>query len=188
MKPLRYGITGGIGSGKSYVCHLLAKTGAPIFYCDDVAKRIIREDPAVRRLLTDLVGPETYDAEGRLRKSVLAAWLCRGRDASAQVDAIVHPRVAEAFRRWADSQHAAKVYMECALLWESGFDRLVDYAVLVYAPDDVRLRRIMKRDGISADVARRWMALQLSEEEKRRRADIIIPNGDGAKPDLSHII
>lgn len=188
MKPLRYGITGGIGSGKSYVCHLLENAGAPVFYCDDVAKRIIREDPTVRRQLTQLVGPETYDAEGRLCKSVLAAWLCRGRDASAQVDTIVHPRVAEAFRRWTDLQGVEKVYMECALLWESGFDRLVDYTVLVYAPDDVRLRRIMQRDGISAGTARRWMALQMPEEEKRARADIIIPNDDGTTPDISHII
>ena len=91
------GITGGIASGKSYVCRQLEAAGHPVFYCDAEAKRIIRTDPAVRRELTSLVGPEVYAADGQLVKSVLAAWLCRSRSHAAQVDAIVRPRVADAF-------------------------------------------------------------------------------------------
>ena len=97
------GITGGIGSGKSYVCRQLEAAGHPVFYCDDEAKRIIRTDAAVRRELSAVVGSEVYDAGGRLVKSVLAAWLCRGRDYAARVDAIVHPRVAAAFRERAEN-------------------------------------------------------------------------------------
>ena len=96
---LRIGITGGIGSGKSYVCRQLEAVRHEVFYCDEEAKRIIRHDATVQQALRQLVGHEVYDAEGRLVKPVLAAYLCRGREYAAQVDAIVHPRVAEAFAR-----------------------------------------------------------------------------------------
>ena len=89
--PLRIGITGGIGSGKSYVCHQLEQAGHRIFYCDDEAKRIIRTHPDVMDELRALVGAQVYDADGGLNKPVLAAYLCQGRHYSQQVDRIVHP-------------------------------------------------------------------------------------------------
>lgn len=171
-----YGITGGIASGKSAVCRLLHAMGHPVFYCDDEAKRIIRTDPDVRRELTAVVGEGVYDDEGRLVKSVLAAYICRGRDCSERVDAIVHPRVREAYKAWHARQTAETTFMECALLFESGFDRLVDRTVLVHTHDEVRLARLMQRDGISRAQARKWMALQMTEEEKLARADIVISN------------
>lgn len=185
---IRYGITGGIGSGKSYVCRLLEEAGCPVFYCDDEAKRIIATHPVVRRELTALVGPGVYDADGKLQKKTLSAWICSGTEKAEQVNAIVHPRVAEAFRLWCRRQQSGRVYMECALLWESGFDRLVDVTVLVDAPDEVRLQRVMRRDNISEEKARSWMSLQLPEEEKIRRADIILQNTEGQTPDISIII
>lgn len=106
---LRIGITGGIGSGKSYVCRQLEAVGHEVFYCDEEAKRIIRHDATVQQALRQLVGHEVYDAEGRLVKPVLAAYLCRGREYAAQVDAIVHPRVALAFaqRAWLKAHRTA---------------------------------------------------------------------------------
>ena len=171
-----YGITGGIASGKSAVCRLLHAMGHPVFYCDDEAKRIIRTDPDVRRELTAVVGEGVYDDEGRLVKSVLAAYICRGRDCSERVDAIVHPRVREAYKAWHARQTTETTFMECALLFESGFDRLVDRTVLVHTGDNIRLMRLMQRDGISRAQARKWMALQMTEEEKLARADIVISN------------
>ena len=91
------GITGGIGSGKSYVCKQLEQAGHPVFYCDDVAKHIIRTHKDVKRELTALVGNNLYDTNGALVKNVLATYLCKGTTYSHRVDAIVHPRVAEAF-------------------------------------------------------------------------------------------
>lgn len=178
-----YGITGGIASGKSAVCRLLRAMGHPVFYCDDEAKRIIRTDPDVRRELTAVVGEGVYDDEGRLVKSVLAAYICRGGDCSERVDAIVHPRVREAYKAWHARQTAETTFMECALLFESGFDRLVDRTVLVHTRDEVRLARLMARDGISRAQARKWMALQMTEEEKLARADIVISN-DGTPEEL----
>ena len=142
--PARWGITGGIGSGKSYVCRRLAERGFPVFYCDDEAKRLIRTDPELRLRLTEIVGAALYDDAGRLNKAVMAAYLCGGAEQAARVDAEVHPRVAREFLRWAGEQRAPVVVMECALLFEARFDRLVDRRILVAAPRDVRLRRVMR--------------------------------------------
>ena len=226
---LLIGITGGIASGKSYVCAQLEQAGHTVFYCDSEAKRIIRTDPEVRRQLSQLVGSDLYDAQGQLVKSKLAAWLCKGKAHAAQVDAIVHPRVAEAFARRASElsadwegglparlkehglparQHDAGrkpalpealfppfphkqldsvqqliclppqrvLFMECALLFESGFDRLVDCSLLIHVSASTQLQRLMARDHISESKAYEWMALQLSEEQKLERADYVLDN------------
>lgn len=182
------GITGGIGSGKSLVCRMLEEHGYAVFYCDDEAKRIVRSDTQVRGALSQLIDG-VYAADGTLQKSVLAAYLCRGADHAARVDAIVHPAVRRAFIAWAKRQTAERVFMECALLFESGFDRLCHQTVLVYAPTDVRLQRVMQRDGVSREQALRWMALQMPEEEKHRRAHNIIYNArEGEKPDIAPLL
>ena len=221
---LRIGITGGIGSGKSYVCRQLEAAGHRVFYCDDEAKRIIRTDPEVKEELQHLVGEQVYDADGQLVKRVLSSYLCRGRDYAHRVDDIVHPRVAAAFsvaalqmagqrqgksradgffhrgtnsdaynaadgrahpemkpqpvgvQQLRDLQPGEGIFMECALLFESKFDSLVDCSVLVHVSQATQLARLMARDGISEDKAREWMALQLGEEEKMRRADYVLDN------------
>lgn len=172
------GITGGIGSGKSYVCRLLEQTGIPIFYTDDEAKKLIRHHRPLQQQLTAIVGPGLYDAEGRLVKSVMAAFLCRGEDYAEQVNRVVHPCVAEAFRKWAGSQTAPLAGMECALLFESGFNRLVDRTLLVAAPLELRISRVMQRDRLNRQQALHWIQLQMTEEEKRRLADYVIENDE----------
>lgn len=196
--PRLIAITGGIASGKSFVCSRLEATGHRVFYCDNEAKHIIRTDPEVKEALCSLVGKEVYNKEGGLNKAILAAYLCRGKEYAARVDSIVHPRVAEAFRQIAKEIPSAQqnlslprqlsietlsslppkstLFMECALLFESGFDRLVDCSVLVSVSDSTRLRRLMKRDGITQVQAEHWMALQMTEAEKLRRADCVIDN------------
>ncbi|MDY4567876.1 MAG: dephospho-CoA kinase [Alloprevotella sp.] len=176
-RPHRLAVTGGIGSGKSHICRLLSARGLPVFYCDDEAKRLIRHDAEIRRRLTALIGPDVYDQDGRLVKPVLASWICGSKDQAAQVDAIVHPRVAEVFNAWvAAHSESAVVVMECALLYESGFDRLVDEVVAVAVPEDLRLQRVIDRDGVTPEKARAWMALQMPETEKLRRADYVVRN------------
>ena len=204
FSPLRIGITGGIGSGKSYICHQLESAGHSIFYCDDVAKHIIRTHPAVKKELTQLIGKDLYNAEGQLVKSVLAAFLCKGKNFSKQVDAIVHPRVADAFRDFCKEHsseeggnatsvyipqdkrislqtlstlHSSKVvFMECALLFEAGFYRLVDLSILVHVSGETQVKRLMKRDRITRQQAQKWIDLQLSENEKIKRSDAYILN------------
>ncbi len=172
----RIALTGGIGSGKSYVCRQLERLGYPVFYCDEEARRIVRTDPVVHDALVQLVGSRVYTPDGELCKPVLRDYLCGGQTNASQVDAIVHPRVGEAFGQWAVRQSSARVFMECALLFEAGFNRYVDATILVSAPLEMRIARVMSRDGISRSKVLEWMALQMPEAEKARRADYIVLN------------
>lgn len=167
---MRVGITGGIGSGKSYVCKRLAAMGIDVYDCDSAAKRIIRTSPVIREALTRLIGPNTYSIDGQLNKAAVASFLLASESNAHAIDAIVHPAVAANFRQ------SNKEWMECAILYESGFDRLVDKIVLVSAPDEVRIQRVMQRDGISHDKVLEWMGRQWPQEEVRKRADYEIIN------------
>ncbi len=167
---MRVGITGGIGSGKSYVCKRLAAMGIDVYDCDSAAKRIIRTSPVIREALTRLIGPDTYNIDGQLNKAAVASFLLASESNAHAIDAIVHPAVAADFRQ------SNKEWMECAILYESGFDRLVDKIVLVSAPDEVRIQRVMQRDGISHDKVLEWMGRQWPQEEVRKRADYEIIN------------
>ncbi|MBQ7635279.1 MAG: dephospho-CoA kinase [Bacteroidaceae bacterium] len=173
---MHYAVTGGIASGKTWFCNKLRGHGNEVYSCDEAAKRIIRTDPQVREALKALVAGDLYLPDGTLQKRVLAAYLTASPDHAARVNAIVHPKVADDYLRWQRAQTTQHTFMECALLFESGFDRLAERSICIYASEAVRLRRLMRRDGISAEQARRWMSLQMPEEEKRRRADIVIYN------------
>lgn len=173
-----YAITGGIGSGKSYVCRLIEEARRPVFHCDDEARRIMRLDVEVQGELRRLAGDEVYTPGGRLRKEVMRAYLCRGRDHAARVNAVVHPRVALSLMAWqaAFGRTAAPLFVECALLYESGFDRLCDKTIHISCPDEERIRRVMARDRVDRLQATAWLSLQMPEAEKRRRADFVIEN------------
>ncbi|MBO5699295.1 MAG: dephospho-CoA kinase [Bacteroidaceae bacterium] len=173
-----YAVTGGIGSGKTYYCKQLEAQGLPVFNCDIEAKRIIRTDHEVKTQLIATVGPEVYDEQGQLQKAVLAAFICRGEAYANQVDRIVHPKVASVFKTWAREhlQTHKDVYMECALLYETGFDQFVDEVILVTANIETRIERVMARDNVTREKALAWMALQMPEEEKARRAHHIVRN------------
>jgi dephospho-CoA kinase len=173
--PLRIAITGGIGSGKSHVCRFVEEMGYPVFYCDDWAKHIIRTDAELQRQLSALVGQDLF-AEGVLNKGMLAAFLCQGPEYSKQVDRLVHPRVAKAFAEWTERQSGDIVFMECALLFESGFESLVDHSICVTVSESQRIQRVMSRDGVTHEKVLEWMRLQMPEEEKKQRADFIIIN------------
>lgn len=154
---MKTAITGGIGSGKSFVCHLLRQHGIDVFDCDSVAKDIIANDTIVRGELESLVGTT-------LTKESLGAFLRASTANAARVNAIVHPRVAEAFVQ------SSMEWMECAILFESGFDRLVDRVVVVTCPEEERIRRIIARDHCTADTAHRWLALQMTDKERLQQA------------------
>ena len=171
---MKIAITGGIGSGKSYICHLLNSYGITIYDCDAAAKRLMRGSDHLKEMLTRLIGPDTYHADGTLNKAEVAQFLLASEDNAKAIDDIVHPAVADDFKQ------CGLHWMECAILYESGFDRLVDKVIVVTAPQETRIQRIMQRDGISREKALEWMGRQLSQEEIRRRADFEIIN-DGTK-------
>ena len=170
---MKIGITGGIGSGKSYVCKRLEARGYKVYDCDSAAKRLIRTSDDIRQRLTALIGPDTYNGE-QLNKAVVAKFLLESEDNAKAIDAIVHPAV---FR---DFEASGLQWMESAILYESGAISLVDKAIVVTAPEEVRIQRVMHRDGITREKVLEWMGRQLPQEEVRKRADYEIIN-DGER-------
>ena len=166
---MKIGITGGIGSGKSYVCQRLRARGYEVYDCDNAAKRLMRTSSEIRQQLTALIGPDTY-VDDQLNKAVVAKFLLISEDNAHAIDAIVHPAV---FR---DFETSGMKWMESAILYESGAYRLVDKTIVVTAPEEVRIQRVMQRDGISREKVLEWMARQLPQKEIRRKADFEIVN------------
>ena len=166
---MKIGITGGIGSGKSYVCQRLKAHGIDVYDCDAAAKRLIRTSTTIRQQLTALIGPEVYIGD-QLDKAVVAHFLLESEANAKAIDQIVHPAV---FR---DFEESGMEWMESAILYESGIDRLVDRVIVVTAPLDVRIWRITQRDGITADKALEWIHRQWPQDELLRRADYEIIN------------
>ena len=167
-------ITGGIGSGKSYIARMLEEYDIPIYNTDDEAKRLMVSDEGIRHDLVALLGEEVY-VQGALNKSLLASYLFANAENTARINRIVHPRVKTDFCRWME-QHADKeiVGMECAILFEAGFEDAVDAVVMVYAPEALRIERAMKRDHATEAQIRARISAQMNDEEKCKRADYII--------------
>lgn len=170
---MKVAVTGGIGSGKSFVCRIFEKRGIRIYDCDSAAKRIMSSSAAVRDALTSLLGFSVY-VSGRLNKAVLAKYLLASDENAKRVNGIVHPAVADDFRT------SGYTWMECAILFSSGFDRLVDKVVCVTAPREIRIKRIMERDGISREKAEAWIDCQMSQDIVVARSDYEIVN-DGSR-------
>lgn len=163
-------LTGGIGSGKSYVCSLLKKRGIAVYDCDDAAKRIMRTSNEVITALKHLVGDEVYTTDGILNKARMAEFILQSDDNASAVNAIVHPAVGN------DFMSSGMQWMECAILFESGFDRYADIIICVTAPEEVRVERIMKRDGITREKALQWIHCQMSQHEVLCRSTYEIVN------------
>lgn len=177
---LKLAITGGIGSGKSYVTALLKKRHIPIYNSDAEAKRLMMVSSTIREGLCSLVSSDVYCPDGTLNRTLLAEWMFASAERIERVNALVHPVVKEDFLRWSSQQDAPIVVMECAILFESGFDALVDKVLLVTAPEQVRIERVMKRDNVSAEQVLARIAAQMSDKERSQKADYILNNdGDG---------
>ena len=169
---MRIAITGGIGSGKSYVCRMLEQRGIKIYDCDAAAKRLMRTSGSLQRQLKELVGEDVYSADGVLQKPVLAEFLLASEANKLAINDIVHPAVADDFAA------SGKQWMESAILFESGFDRRIafDHIVCVTAPRQVRIQRIVQRDNITPQRAAEWIDVQMSQQEVAQRSDFCIQN------------
>ena len=176
---IKLGITGGIGSGKSYISSLLREQlNVPVYDCDSEAKRLMGKDKSIQQRLTELVGTHVYK-EGKLQKSALADYLFSDQHHAQEVNAIVHPAVKDDFRKWAEQQKTSVVAIESAILYESGLDTTVDKVIFVDAPKELRIQRVMQRDGSSRQQVEARIKIQRAEEQ-RQKADFIIEN-EGAQ-------
>lgn len=174
---IKIGITGGIGSGKSVVATLLALSGVPVYIADEESKRLTATSPVIRRKLTALLGEAIYTPDG-LDKRRLAACIFRDPDCLQQVNAIIHPEVNRHFQAWTAGLHSPYCAIESAILFESGFDRIVDVRLMVYAPLEMRIRRALTRDRVSRGEVLRRIGNQMSDEIKKERCEYVIYNDD----------
>ena len=181
---LRIGITGGIGSGKSVVSRLFAALGVPVYDSDTRAKWVMANDLVLREQLQAVFGASTYDAAGQLDRPYLARVAFGNPERLAQLNGLVHPRVAEDFAAWTTQQAAAGhayILKEAALLFESGAYKSLDKIITVVAPPELRTARVLLRDAhrTAADV-QRIIDQQLPEAERLTRADCVVYN-DGTQ-------
>jgi dephospho-CoA kinase len=179
---IKLGITGGIGSGKSYISDIVRNLGVPVYDCDSEAKCIINENQEVQTALNQLTGidfsEEVWD------KQKLAAYLFASEENARRVNAIVHPAVKQDFLQWAAASRAPMVGIESAILLESMLADVADKVLLVSASETVRLLRVMKRDGSTEEQVRARMARQASDSILRAHSDFEIVNNGTLRTEL----
>lgn len=175
---IRLGITGGIGSGKSVVSKVLRLMGIPVYDCDSKAKELMRNDPDLRKSLIGIAGKDVYNDDGGINVKYLSSFLFSDKGNRALVDSVVHPCVKSDFLRWIDERDETLVGVESAILFEAGMNLIVDKTVMVYAPEPLRVTRVMKRNGCSQDEAMARIHAQMPDEKKKLLADFVICNDD----------
>lgn len=187
QRPLRVGITGGIGSGKTTACKIFEEFGIPIYYADLQAKRLMQEDPIVRQGLIELFGPAAFSENGTLNRSLISKAVFENAPLLSQLNGIVHPAVFRDVERWHGSfSNVPYTLKEAAILFESGSYQEMHLVVTVSAPVELRISRVMQRDGVSREAVAARMANQWPDEQKVELADFVIVN-DGRQMVLPQV-
>ena len=172
---LRIGITGGIGAGKSLIARVLEHMGYPVFYSDREAKALYDTHQVLKSELIALIGNELYDATG-FKKDLLIQAIFENPSLKEKIENLLHPKVRAAFEDWAAQQSAELVFNEAAILFETGAYLQFNANILVTAPIELRLQRVVSRDGLSIREIEKRISTQWSDERKIRLADFIIVN------------
>ena len=174
---LKIGLTGGMGSGKTTVSKIFSVLGIPVFYADDIAKTIMNEDESLKQSIIHLFGSEAY-IHDQLNRKYIASVVFKDKYKLDQLNALVHPVTIAAADKWIREQTTAYVIKEAALMFEAGAAAHLDYVIGVYAPQYLRLQRVMHRDGaIREDVLAR-MNRQLDETIKMKLCDFVVVNDE----------
>lgn len=171
----KVGVTGGIGSGKSTVCDMLAARGIAVYIADTEAKRLMSSDETLKRDIVALFGDDAY-LHGELNREFLASRVFCDKEALRRLNGVVHPAVMRDFAAWAEAQEGDYVVLESAILFEAGLESSVDATVAVMAPVELRLERAMRRDGTDREKIEERMRNQLSDDERSERAKYAIVN------------
>lgn len=176
----KIGLTGGIGSGKSTVARIFEVMGIPVYYADDRAKQLMVEDPDLKAGIIALFGAEAYQG-GELNRAYIGSLAFADPSLLKKLEAIVHPAVLADGERWNQAQKGVPYTIkEAALLFESGSYKALDKVVVVAAPLELRIDRVVRRDQTSREAVEARIARQMPEEEKVRLADFVIVN-DGSR-------
>jgi dephospho-CoA kinase len=182
------GITGGIGSGKTTVCKIFETLGIPVYYADDRAKYLMSHDPVLIAGIIELFGSEAFLEPHLLNRAHIAQVAFNDKEKLNQLNALVHPAVAQDGLNWQVAQHNVPYTLkEAALLFESGSYRNLDKIIVVAAPLELRIQRVMARDEAKREEVEARISKQMPEAEKVKLADFVI-NNDGKSPLISQVM
>jgi len=173
---IKVGITGGIGSGKSTVCQFFRTLGIPVFEADVEAKKLINSSDPIRNQLKALFGANIYLPNQVIDRKKLAGLIFNSPNLLEKVNAIVHPEVRNYFHNWCNRQQAPYIVHEAAIMFESGFYKMMDYTILVTAPEEDRIARVMAREQTDAESVRARIEKQWKDEDKIELADFVVRN------------
>lgn len=170
------GLTGGIGSGKSTLALWIEEAGFPVYNSDRRSKLIVQKDAQLRLEITELLGTEAYDENGAYNRAFVSSQVFENAELLQKLNSLIHPAVKKDFLQWFQSKKSNYVFKETALLFELGLDADCYKSILVTADDNLRMKRVMERDGKTYREVEQVMDKQMPEKEKIRKADFIIYN------------
>ena len=173
------GLTGGIGSGKTTVAKFIEEMGFPVYFSDDRAKEIVNDDEVLKNKIKELLGEEAYDENGFYNRKYVSGIVFNDDEMRLQLNALIHPAVKIDFENWVGNQHAEFVFKETALLFELKLNESCYKSILVTADDNIRIKRVMDRDGKTYREVEAVMNKQMPEKDKIKIADFVIFNNDG---------
>ena len=174
---LKVGITGGIGSGKSVVCQVFTALGIPVFNADEAARHLMETDAELIQNIRLLFGNDVY-SQGKLDRAKISAIVFQEPGKLQQLNALVHPATIAYSKNWFEKQRAPYVIKEAAIFFESGSYKDMDVMIGVYAPNELRIQRAMKRNNIPRKKVLSVISNQMDQDEKMKRCDHVIINDD----------
>ncbi len=183
---IKVGLTGGIGSGKTFVANIFFSLGIPVFNADIEAKKLYDTDNNLLLQLRKHFGNNIFD-NNTLNKKKLAAIVFANHQALATLNSLVHPLLLEYFNQWVSLQTAPYVIQEAAILFESGFNRYMDKVIAISAPKEIRIQRVTQRDRLSDTEVLNRMQHQLHDNTLTSQSDFTIIN-DGQTALLPQVL
>jgi dephospho-CoA kinase len=171
------GITGGIGSGKTTVCQIFSQLGVPVYYADDEAKKFY-DLPEVKEELKKKFGKKIVSPDGGLDKKKMAELIFNDEKSLKEMNEFVHPLVIKRFGEWKVNQKEPYILKEAAILFESRTNKDCDKIILVTAPAEIRISRILDRDNRTKEEVEKIMSKQWTDEKKAELSDFIILNDE----------
>ena len=176
---LKIGLTGGMGSGKTTVAHIFEVLGIPVYYADDAAKKMMNEDENLRRQIIEHFGERSY-VDGKLNRPFLAEVVFSDPVNTKLINSIIHPATIANAENWMQMQNAPYAIKEAALIFEANAEKNLDLVIGVSSTYEIRLQRVMLRDGLNEEAIKNRMEKQMEENQKIDRCDFVIDNNESS--------
>ncbi len=174
---IKVGLTGGIGSGKTTIAKIFGILNIPVYNADDAAKQLMNTNEKLKATIIEHFGNASY-ANGQLDRKYLASIVFNNKEKLDLLNSLTHPVTIEDAENWMNKQNAPYIIKEAALLFESGAAERLDYVIGIYAPQHIRVKRVMERDKLSAEEVMKRISRQIDEEMKMKLCNFIITNNE----------